>query len=272
MRRPGEKPPPPPSNAPPATISLALKLDAPNSIFVRGHGLDSELGGTLEIAGTASSPQISGGFQMRHGTISVAGTTLTFSKGEVGFDGSSVTGKIDPTIDFVADSTSGSVTATLTVGGYADAPKITLSSVPDLPQDEVLAHLLFGESVKDLSAIQIAEIGSALAELSGVTGGGGDPLAAVRKGLGLDRLSVGGGSGSNSSGATVEAGRYVARGVFVGAKQATSGGGTAAEVQVDLTKRLKATAQLATGGGSVQGATPENDPGSTVGLSYQFEY
>jgi translocation and assembly module TamB len=271
VRRPGDKPPPPPASAPPATIDLAIKVDAPNSIFIRGHGLDSELGGALEIAGTAAAPQISGGFQMRRGSISVAGTTLNFSKGEVGFDGSSVTGKIDPTLNFAADSTSGSVTATLSVGGYADAPKITLSSVPDLPQDEVLAHLLFGESVKDLSAIQIAEIASALAELSGVTGGGGDPLGAVRKGLGLDRLSVGGG-GSGSSGATVEAGRYVARGVYVGAKQATSGGGTAAEVQIDLTKRLKATAQLATGGGSVQGATPENDPGSTIGLSYQFEY
>ncbi len=270
VRRPGDKPPPPPSTAPPATIELSLKIDAPNSIFIRGHGVNSELGGALQVTGTTAAPQISGGFQMRHGSISVAGTTLNFSKGEVGFDGTSVTGKIDPTLNFVADSTSGSVTATLTVGGYADAPKITLSSVPDLPQDEVLAHLLFGESVKDLSAVQIAEIGSALAELSGLTGGGGDPLGAVRKGLGLDRLSVGGGSGT--TGASVEAGRYVARGVYVGAKQATSGGGTAAEVQVDLTKRLKATAQLATGGGSVQGATPENDPGSTIGLQYQFEY
>ena len=271
VHRAGYKPPPPAPAAPPSIINLAITVDAPNNIFVRGHGLDSELGGKLQIAGTATEPQISGGFQMRRGDISVAGTTLTFSKGEVSFDGTSVTGKIDPTLNFIADSTSGSVTATLTVGGYADAPKITLSSVPDLPQDEVLAHLLFGVSVKDLSAIQIAEIASALAELSGVTGGGGDPLAAVRKGLGLDRLSVGSGSGTGT-GASVEAGRYVARGVYVGAKQATSGGGTAAEVQIDLTKRLKATAQLATGGGSVQGATPDNDPGSTIGLSYQFEY
>jgi translocation and assembly module TamB len=271
VRRPGYKPPPPAPPAPQTDINLAIELDAPNSIFVRGHGLDSELGGKLTVGGTASGPQIAGGFQMRRGDISVAGTTLTFSKGEVGFDGTSVTGKIDPTLDFVADSISGGVTATLTVGGYADAPKITLSSVPDLPQDEVLSHLLFGTSVKDLSAIQIAEIASALAELSGVTGGGGDPLAAVRKGLGLDRLSVGSGSGSGT-GATVEAGRYVARGVYVGAKQATSGSGTAAVVQVDITKRLKATAQLATGGGSVQGATPDNDPGSTIGLSYGFDY
>jgi translocation and assembly module TamB len=271
VRRPGDKPPPPPS-ASAALIRLALEVDAPNSIFVRGHGLDSELGGKLSVGGTSNAPDIGGGFQLRRGTFSIAGTTLNFSKGEVGFDGTGVTNKIDPTLNFVADSTSGSVTATLTVGGYADAPTIKLSSTPDLPQDEVLAHLLFGVSVKDLSAIQIAEIASALAELSGVAGGGGDPLGAVRKGLGLDRLSVGGGGGGSSTGATVEAGRYVARGVFVGAKQATSGGGTAAEVQVDITRRLKAKAQLATGGGSVQGSTPDNDQGSTVGLSYQFEY
>jgi translocation and assembly module TamB len=43
-------------------------------------------------------------------------------------------------------------------------------------------------------------------------------------------------------------------------------------VQVNLTKRLKLTSQLATGGGSVQGATPDNDPGSTIGLSYGFDY
>ena len=271
VRRPGDRPPPPPSTAPPAVVRLAIEVDAPNGIFVRGHGLDSELGGKLTVGGTSKAPDIGGGFEMRRGTISIAGTTLNFSKGEVGFDGTGVANKIDPTLNFVADSNSGNVVATLTVGGYADAPKITLSSVPDLPQDEVLAHLLFGTSVKDLSAIQIAEIASALAELSGVTGGGGDPLGAVRKGLGLDRLSVGGGGGSGT-GATVEAGRYVARGVYVGAKQATSGGGTAAEVQIDITRRLKAKAQLATGGGSVQGSTPDNDQGSTVGLSYQFEY
>ena len=270
VRRPGDHPPPA-QTAPAAIIRLALEVDAPSGIFVRGHGLDSELGGKLQVAGTTAAPQISGAFDLRRGDISVAGTTLTFSKGEVGFGGTSVTNKIDPTLNFVADSTSGGVTATLTVGGYADKPTIKLSSVPDLPQDEVLAHLLFGTSVKNLSGVQIAEIASALAELSGVTGGGGDPLGAVRKGLGLDRLSVGGGSGS-SSGATIEAGRYVARGVFIGAKQATSGGGTAAEVQIDITKRLKAKAQLATGGGTVQGATPDNDPGSTIGLSYQFDY
>ncbi len=269
VRRPGQKPAPPASATASAAVNLDLILSAPQNIFVRGHGLDAELGGRITIAGSSVAPQIGGGFQLRRGDISVAGTTLNFSKGQVGFDGTGVTGKIDPTLNFTADSTSGGVTATLAVTGYADAPKITLSSVPDLPQDEVLAHLLFGQSMKDLTAIQIAQIASALAELSGVTNG--DPLAWARKRLGLDRLSVSAGAGT-TTGATVEAGRYVAPGVYVGAKQSTSGGYTAANVQIDLTKRLKATAQLASGGGNVQGATPENDPGSSIGLSYQFDY
>jgi translocation and assembly module TamB len=270
VRRPGEKPPPPSAAAPPVTIRLAIGVDAPSNIFVRGHGLYAELGGKLTVGGTAATPDVGGAFDMRQGDFSLAGTTLNFTKGTVGFNGAGVLGRIDPSLDFEADSYQGGITATLKITGYADAPKITLSSVPDLPQDEVLAHLLFGESVKQLSPIQIAEIGAALAELSGVTGGEG-PLGSIRKGLGLDRLNVGG--GTNGAGASVEAGRYVAKGVYVGAKQSTSGaGGTQAQVQVDLTRHLKLTTTLGTGGGSVQGATPDNDPGSSVGLAYQFEY
>jgi translocation and assembly module TamB len=272
VRRPGDKPPPVAAVAAPvAVVRLAVVVDAPNNIFVRGHGLDAELAGTLNVAGTAASPAVSGGFQMRRGDFSLAGTTLNFSKGDVSFNGTGIGGKIDPTLNFEADSTQGGITATLKVTGYADAPKIALSSVPDLPQDEVLAHLLFGTSVKQLSTLQIAEIGAALAELSGATGGGGSPLGAIRKGLGLDRLNVGG--GTNGAGATVEAGRYIANGVYVGAKQSAGGaGGTQAQVQVDLTRHLKLQTTLGTGGGTAQGATPDNDPGSSVGLSYQFEY
>ena len=271
VRRPGARTPAAiPAAAPGPRVKLDVAIDAPGNIFVRGHGLDAELGGKLSVKGSTVAPQIDGGFDLRRGNFSLAGTSLSFSKGTVSFDGTGVTGRIDPMLNFEADSTQGSVTATLKLTGYADAPKIVLSSVPELPQDEVLAQLLFGQSLKQLSALQIAEIGSALAELSGITGSS-DPLSSIRKGLGLDRLSVG--AGINGAGASVEAGRYVANGVYVGAKQATGGaGGTQAQVQVDLTRHLKLQTTLGTGGGSAQGATPQNDPGSSIGLSYQFEY
>lgn len=267
VRRPGEKPPPPARGAG-VLVALGLVVDAPGAIFVRGHGLDAELGGTLRVGGTSAAPQIGGGFDLRRGSFSLAGTTLSFTRGRVGFNGTGVRGKIDPTLDFEADSLTSNITAVLKITGYADAPKITLSSTPPLPQDQILAQLLFGQSITQLSALQVAEIAAALAEIGGV-GGGGGALDRIRKSLGLDRLSVGG--GTNGTGASVEAGRYVARGIYVGARQGTSGT-TQAQVQVDLTRHLKLQSQLATGGGTVQGATPQDDPGSNIGITYQFDY
>jgi translocation and assembly module TamB len=269
----GAKSPPAPTGpaAPPSIVRLALEVDSDNSIFIRGKGLNANLGGTLHVHGTSTMPMVTGGFTLRRGDFSLAGTTLTFSKGDVSFNGLGMNGQIDPTLDFEADSYSGNITATLKITGTATVPKIGLSSVPDLPQDEILARLLFGQSMSQLSGFQIAEIGAALADISGITGGGEGPLGSLRRGLGLDRLTVGGG-GTNGSTPTVEAGRYVAKGVYVGTKQAAGGsGGTQVEVQIDLTRHLKLNTALGSGG-TAQGATPDNDPGSSVGLSYGFEY
>ncbi|WP_158743768.1 translocation/assembly module TamB domain-containing protein [Acidisphaera sp. L21] len=258
----GVPPPAPPKPGP--VIRLDLQLDTPGQIFVRGRGMDAVLGGGLHVGGTTAAPQIIGGFDMRRGTFSLAGTTLTFARGKVSFVGAGVTNKIDPSLDFEADSATSTGTAMLIVSGYASAPKITLSSSPPSPQDEVLAQLLFGRSTKELGPFQYAEIAAALADLSGTTSGASNPLEGVRKGLGLDRLSVGGGASGGSGGssaATIEAGKYVANGVYVGAKQGTTGANTQATVQIDIYKGLKAETDVGTGAG-----------GNSVGLSYQFEY
>jgi translocation and assembly module TamB len=267
VRRPGQGAPPPPS-APALVVGLDLTVDAPRAVFVRGRGLEAELGGELRVGGTSTGPHISGGFDMRRGTFDLGGTSLTFTSGKVTFNGTGLRQKIDPLLDFEAESTSGGITAKLGVIGYADAPRITLTSQPDLPQDEILARLLFGTSVKQLSALQIAQIGGALVSLTGKGGGGINPLLEARKSLGLDRLSLG---STPTGGTSVEAGRYVSSRVYVGAKQSGSGS-TQAKVEVDLTKNLKVQAIVGTGGTTAQGITPDNDPGSSIGLTYQFEY
>jgi translocation and assembly module TamB len=199
---------------------------------------------------------------------------LKFTKGRVSFTGAGLKGKIDPSLDFTAQSTVSDATATLHITGLADAPQFELSSSPPLPQDEILARLLFGESASQLTVLQLAQIGAALASLSGVGGSGPNPLARVQQRLGLDRLSVSGGSsapGAPSSGTTVEAGRYVSNRVFVGAKESTTGF-SQVEVDVDLSKHLKLQTRVGNGSATTQGVTPENDPGSSVGMVYQFEY
>ena len=270
--KPGERPPPPPSHATTSqTVNLDLAVAAPGQIFVRGHGLDATLGGNLHVTGTAKAPVIEGAFNLRRGSFSLAGVNLTFTKGDVGFNGTT-NGKLDPTIDFAAQSVVNQYTAELDVTGYASKPKISLHSNPALPQDQVMALLLFGTDTSNLSPLQIAQIAAALASLSG-GGGGFDPLGAVRNTLGLDRLSVGSGTGnSNNTGASIEGGKYITKRVYVGARQSTAGGGTQALVQIDITKRLKAFTTVGSGGTVTGATTPENDPGSSVGLKYQFRY
>lgn len=253
---PGQAPPPPPTPAPP--VALDLTISATNRIFIRGDGLFAELGGHLHIGGTADRPDPEGGFELIRGNLSLAGKTLQFSQGQIGFNGAGFM----PTLDLEATTvTTTNNTASLIIGGTAAQPKITLTSTPPLPSDEILAQLLFGQSTSGLSAFQAASLAAALAQLSGV-GSGLNPLARVRSALGLDELSFG---GSGSGPPSVQAGRYVAPGVYVGASQATNGQGTQASVQINLYKGLKLNSSTGTS------STGAGDS-SSVGLTYQFNY
>ncbi len=253
--------PPPPTSKNELDLALDLKVAAPSAVFVRGRGLDAELGGRVRLRGSLQNLQPEGGFFMRRGQFSLAGQTLNFSRGVVGFDGGRIT---DPSLNFLAESANGNVTARLEVTGTAQKPKISLSSSPSLPQDEVLAQLLFGRGSSSLSPFELVQIGAALASLAGLTPTGGDALGGVRERLGLDRLSFGGGG----KGPTLEGGRYVAPGVYVGAKQGASLNSTQGTVQIDVTRGLKLEASVGTGSatGSTGGAS------SSVGVIYQFEY
>lgn len=256
-------------------VGVEVLLQAPQQILVQGRGLDAELGGEMRLAGTTDALTASGGFDLQRGSFSLAGTRLNFTQGRVGFDGAGLRKKIDPTLDFTAQTQLADSTAILRITGFADAPRFEFSSTPPLPQDEIMARLLFGENAAQLSALQVAQIGAALATLSGV-GGVAGPLVKLQKTLGLDRLTVGSNNttnaaGTESSGAAIAAGRYISKRVYVEGKQTTSGT-SQVQVDVDLTKHLKLQTRLGNGTATTQGTTPENDPGSSIGLSYQFEY
>jgi translocation and assembly module TamB len=272
VRRRGQPPPPPPTRHDRILFSMTIQTAGP--VFVRGQGVDATMTGAIQVSGNASAPVVAGEFKMDRGTYTFAGQPLDFTSGSVRFDGTSLRNRLDPALNFTAQTVSGGVTATLTVTGYASEPKIVLSSTPQLPQDEVIARLLFQQNVSQLTPLQLASIAQGAAAMGGI-GKGFNPLSAVRRTLGLDRLAVGsvsGGANGTQSQTTVEAGRYVTRNVYVGVKQNIAGG-TQTQVQVDITRQLKAQATLSTSASAVttQGNTLQ-DNGSSVGLSYQFEY
>ena len=253
--------------APPATsapITLAVTFAAPRQVFVRGRGLDVEMGGNLELVGTLDAPDITGELAMRRGDVQVLARRLAFERGRLSFDGG-----LMPELDFRATSVTGDTTVAVEVTGPPNAPTIAFTSVPELPQDEVLARLLFDRPAGQLSPIEAAQIAQAIA---GATGLGNGTVAGVmdrvRETFALDRLSVGGGESSSSRtdpderrGATLEAGRYIADGVYVGVRQGTETGSTRVGVRVELTPRIRLEVE-----------TGDREAGERVGVSMEWQW
>ena len=163
------KPPPPPAaadQAPALPATLDIKIDMPGNIFVRGHGLDSEWRGKLTITGTSAAPAISGSLEQIKGSVDLLGKTFTITRGRITFDGSA---KLDPVLDIMAEASTADITAQVNISGGASAPKVTLSSTPPVPQDEILSRVLFNRGVGQLSAGE----GLQLAAAAGTLAGGG---------------------------------------------------------------------------------------------------
>ena len=228
---------------------LDLRVRAPNQIFVRGRGLDAELGGELTIRGSTSDVQPVGQFDLRRGQIVLAAQRIEFTEGSL-----VLLGDLDPRINFQARTQSGDVVAIVTVTGRASSPDITFSSEPPLPQDEVLSRLLFNRATQNLTPFQAAQLASTAAELSGQ--GGPGILSQLRSSVGLDDLDV---ITTDTGGTAVQAGKYLDDNIYLDV-QTGSDGITRAEIVLDLTDSVTAR-------GSV---SSEGD--STLGLFYERDY
>ncbi len=261
----GAPPAPPRKPAISPVIAMNMTIRAPQQVFIRGRGLNAELGGTVTIQGTSKAMQPRGMLNLRRGSFNLVGNTLTFDSGDIDFNGGSLT---DPAIRLVATATVNGTVATLTVSGTARDPKISLTSQPELPQDQILALLLFHTNTGQLSPFQIASIAAGLAEISGTTSNFPNPLESLQNALGLDQLGIG--SGTNGT-PTLQAGRYIGRRLYVGAQESTGGSGAQGVVTYDLTHGLKLNATVGTGQTtSAIGATGESS-GASVGVTYQFQ-
>lgn len=229
--------PPPPDATP---IRLALTIDAPRAVFVRGRGLDAEMGGRLEVGGTPAAPSVVGGLRLRRGDFTLGSRRLTFSRGIVTLDNLDA---IDPRLDFLASTGVQSTTIGVAITGTSRAPRLAITSTPALPPDEAMALLIFGKPASSLSGFELLQVAQALAELTG-NSPGDSVVGRLRRGIGLDRLSVGSDSSArakapDASSVSVEAGRYVAPGVYVGARQGAAGTSSRGVVEVQVFDNVK---------------------------------
>ncbi|MCR4268050.1 translocation/assembly module TamB domain-containing protein [Nitratireductor sp. ZSWI3] len=235
-------------SARPSVMRLDVNVSAPARIFVRGRGLDAELGGTVRLTGPVTNIQPVGGFKLIRGRLSIIGQRITFDEGEV-----TLIGDLDPQLNFVARSRGNDIIVFITVQGRVSDLDISFSSQPELPEDEVLARLIFDRGIDELSAVQIAQLAAAAAELAG--GSNTSLLGSLRNAAGLDDLDVITDSQGN---AAVRAGRYIQDNIYLGV-EAGAKGTTRGTVNLDITDDLKARGSLGSDGDSSLGIFFEKD-------------
>src|SRR5690606_34655438 len=73
--------PVPQSRAP--GLLLDVTVNAPNQIFIRGRGLDAEVGGSVRCTGRLDNIQPVGAFSLNRGRLSILGQRLDFESGTV---------------------------------------------------------------------------------------------------------------------------------------------------------------------------------------------
>lgn len=207
-------------------IKFDFRVQSDRRIFIDGRGLDSEWGVNVNVTGSPSAPLLNGRATLVRGELELARRPFVFDSGIVTFDGPVDSARVAISAARVIDGFSARVDVT----GSPTSPRIELTSTPDLPQDEILARMLFGRSVMDLSALEAAELASSIARLSG-QGGGLDPIGQIQAGLGLDRLRL----GMSDAGTTeLGVGQYLAPDVYL---EVTTAGAAGNSVEVEWQPR-----------------------------------
>ncbi|BBD98162.1 translocation/assembly module TamB [Sphingobium amiense] len=220
--------------------ALAIKARARNRLMVTGLGLDSEWRADLDIGGTVTNPAIAGRAQLVRGGYEFAGRRFDLREGNILFDGKVPT---NPTLDISAEANVSDLNATIHVGGTGLKPDITFTSTPALPQDELLSRILFGTSITNLSAPEALQLASAVGSLQGQ--GGLDPINAVRKAAGLDRLRIIAADPTQGQGTSIAAGKYLTRKTYV--ELITDGQGySATRIEYQVTRWLSLLAAIST--------------------------
>ncbi|MBW0158137.1 translocation/assembly module TamB domain-containing protein [Sedimentimonas flavescens] len=230
-------------------VGLDLTVLAPRRIFVRGRGLDAELGGSLRLTGTSNNMIPIGEFSLVRGRLDVLAKRFTLDEGKIAMQGA-----LEPWLMFRATTKQDEYTISLTLVGDASEPELIITSSPELPEEEVLARLLFNRGLTNLSALQAVQLASAVATLAGK--GGAGVMSKLREGTGLDDLDL---STDETGGASFRAGKYLSENLYTDLS-INSDGQTELNLNLDVTPNLTAR-------GSVG-----SDSTSSIGIFYEKDY
>jgi translocation and assembly module TamB len=230
--------------APPAIWKLDIRVRADNEIYVTGMGLDSEWKTDMRVTGTTAAPRVTGRLDVLRGRYSFSGHQFNLDEGVITFNGPMT----NPTLNIQATTRIDTVNAGIRVSGSAQQPDIAFISTPTLPQDEILARILFGDNVANLSAVQAVQLAAALNGLRGGSGGL-NPMGKLQGASGIDRIGIVSGDEATGRGTSLAVGQHISNNIYVEVVT-DSKGFTATQLEIALSRALSLLSRTGTNAGS----------------------
>jgi translocation and assembly module TamB len=236
-------------------VKLDLRVDVPGRVYVQGRGLESEWQGELQISGTSTAPSVRGALSVVRGHLNFLGKRFDLASGKVSFNGSTPP---SPDIDAVAEYQRSDLTARIHLTGSPENLKFAFESEPPLPEDEILARVLFNRSATKINPVQALKLAQALNALRG-GGGGADLVGRARELAGLDQLEIETPEGQNSPSLSV--GKYLTEDLYIELdKGFGSSEGDQVKVELDVLPNISVESNV---GSDAQGG---------AGINWKYDY
>ena len=203
----------------------------------------------MRIGGTTNNIQPIGLFELTRGRINILQQRFDLTEGSA-----SLQGDFEPYIRLVAttEARTGTVISII-VEGPATEPEVSFVSTPSLPQDEVLAQLIFGRELQNISPLQAVQLAAAVGTLAGR--GGGGLIDSLRQNIGLDDFDV---TTDEDGNAAVRAGKYLSENIYTDVT-VSSDGSTEINLNLDITDEVTAKGTVNAGGETGIGIFFERD-------------
>lgn len=196
-------------------LTLDFALRAQRNLWIRHPDLVAELSSDLHATKAPNRDiDLTGRVDVVRGSLAFQGRRFQLTRGAIQFTGG---GKINPSLDLVAQYRLPNYEVDAKIGGTVEKPSLTLTSDPRLEQADILALLLFGKPIDSLSQ---KEQGTLQQNALSITSGyvASQIANSVSTALGLDSLGVDI-SQVDFSGGRIGFGRYIGNKTYVSVSQ-----------------------------------------------------
>lgn len=133
------------------TPMAVIGISIPTGLRLMGQGLEVVLVGDLELRTSHGVHDVGGALAASRGFFRFLGRTFQVERGDVSFDDGEGT---DPALDIALTTLLEGTLYRVAFGGTLLRPTLALSSEPEMPEGDIMAMLLFGRPLNELSSDQ----------------------------------------------------------------------------------------------------------------------